>query len=90
MADWRRRSACRKEGPELIFFVGTDGSALPQVTEGEAVRCCCPVMKERLRWVLVTWISAAGGVSELHVRVPGMYLTLTVRGTFRLAAGGVW
>ena len=38
---WRRHVACRREGPELFFPVGSVGPALAQIAEAKAV--CTPV-----------------------------------------------
>jgi WhiB family redox-sensing transcriptional regulator len=64
--DWRMRSACREEDPELFFPVGNTGPALLQIEEAKAVCRRCPVMEQCLTWALATsedhgvW----GGMSE--------------------------
>ena len=40
---WRRHVACRREGPELFFPVGSVGPALAQIAEAKAVCTRCPV-----------------------------------------------
>ena len=47
--DWRSRSACLDEDPELFFPVGTTGPALCQIEEAKAVCARCPVRAECLQ-----------------------------------------
>jgi WhiB family redox-sensing transcriptional regulator len=64
--DWRHRSACASEDPELFFPIGESGPALPQIQEAKAVCRRCPVLQSCLEWALTTnqphgvW----GGLSE--------------------------
>ncbi|MFJ5120980.1 WhiB family transcriptional regulator [Kitasatospora sp. NPDC088548] len=51
---WRDRSACREEDPELFFPSGNTGTALLQIEEAKAVCTRCPVMETCLRWALET------------------------------------
>ncbi|MCF2131034.1 WhiB family transcriptional regulator [Strepomyces sp. STD 3.1] len=50
--DWRARSACRTEDPDLFFPVGNTGPALLQIQEAKAVCRRCPVMESCLQWAL--------------------------------------
>jgi hypothetical protein len=76
MADWRHRSACRTEDPELFFPVGTDGPALLQIAEAKTVCRRCPVVTECLTWALVMWISTGRQCREQCVQVGDMSVTL--------------
>ena len=64
--DWRHRSACLDEDPELFFPIGTTGPASVQVTEAKAVCRRCPSMDPCLTWALETGQDAGvwGGTSE--------------------------
>jgi hypothetical protein len=42
--DWRHRSACRDEDPELFFPIGNTGPALLQIEEAKAVCRRCEVV----------------------------------------------
>jgi WhiB family redox-sensing transcriptional regulator len=48
-ADWRSRSACLDEDPELFFPMGTTRPALCQIEEAKAVCARCPVRAECLQ-----------------------------------------
>ncbi|MET9954514.1 WhiB family transcriptional regulator [Streptomyces sp. NPDC006339] len=50
--DWRARSVCKDEDPELFFPIGTTGPALLQIEEAKAVCRRCPVMERCLQWAL--------------------------------------
>ncbi|XVV39765.1 WhiB family transcriptional regulator (plasmid) [Streptomyces sp. CA-100214] len=50
--DWRARSACRTEDPDLFFPLGNTGPALLQIQEAKAVCRRCPVMERCLQWAL--------------------------------------
>ncbi len=50
--DWRHKSACKDEDPELFFPVGETGPALLQEEQAKAVCRRCPVTEECLRWAL--------------------------------------
>ncbi|MCC8452815.1 WhiB family transcriptional regulator [Streptomyces rochei] len=50
--DWRVRSACAVEDPELFFPIGNTGPALLQIEEAKAVCRRCPVMERCLQWAL--------------------------------------
>jgi WhiB family transcriptional regulator, redox-sensing transcriptional regulator len=65
-ADWRRRSACHDEDPELFFPVGTTGPALLQIEEAKSVCRSCPVMAQCQTWALESGQDAGvwGGMSE--------------------------
>lgn len=64
--DWRQRSACREEDPEIFFPVGSDGPALLQISEAKAICHRCPVASTCLSWALETGQDAGvwGGMSE--------------------------
>lgn len=64
--DWRHRSACRDEDPELFFPVGNSGPALLQIAEAKAVCRRCPVIGDCLSWALDSGQDAGvwGGMSE--------------------------
>jgi WhiB family redox-sensing transcriptional regulator len=51
-ADWRSRSACLDENPELFFPVGTTGPAVAQVDEAKSICGGCEVRSECLAWAL--------------------------------------
>ena len=51
-ADWRSRSACLTENPELFFPIGTTGPAVTQVDEAKRVCGQCQVRNECLTWAL--------------------------------------
>lgn len=71
--DWRHRSACRDEDPELFFPVGEQGPALTQVAEAKTVCVRCPVLDECLSWGLETGqeFGVWGGLSEGERRAMG-------------------
>ncbi|WP_333750104.1 WhiB family transcriptional regulator [Streptomyces sp. IBSBF 2394] len=50
--NWRNRSACREEDPDLFFPIGNTGPALLQIEEAKAVCRRCPVMERCLQWAL--------------------------------------
>ncbi len=50
--NWRDRSACREEDPDLFFPIGNTGPALLQTEEAKAVCRRCPVMERCLQWAL--------------------------------------
>ncbi|MGD9482875.1 WhiB family transcriptional regulator [Streptomyces sp. TRM70308] len=64
--DWRERSACREEDPELFFPIGSTGSAALQIEEAKAVCRRCPVMETCLQWARDRGEDAGvwGGLSE--------------------------
>ncbi|MFF2080604.1 WhiB family transcriptional regulator [Kitasatospora sp. NPDC058162] len=68
--DWRMRSVCAEEDPELFFPVGENGIALLQAEEAKAVCRRCPVMEQCLTWALETGQDAGvwGGMSEQERR----------------------
>lgn len=74
--NWRLRSACRDENPELFFPHREDGPWAAQVAEAKAVCARCPVQSECLQSALETRQDTGvwGGLSEserrsLHRRV---------------------
>ncbi len=64
--NWRTRSACRFEDPELFFPVGTSGPALRQTDEAKSVCLRCPVRSECLAWAFRhgAEVGIWGGMSE--------------------------
>ena len=50
--DWRHRSACRDEDPELFFPVGNTGPAIAQIEEAKKVCARCEVREACLQWAL--------------------------------------
>ncbi|MFD7677442.1 WhiB family transcriptional regulator [Streptomyces sp. NPDC060187] len=64
--DWRSRSLCRGEDPELFFPIGNTGPALLQIEEAKAVCRRCPVMELCQRWALESGEDSGvwGGLSE--------------------------
>jgi WhiB family redox-sensing transcriptional regulator len=64
--DWRTRSACRDEDPELFFPIGTTGPAVLQIEEAKAVCRRCPVAEQCLQWALESGTNEGvwGGLSE--------------------------
>jgi WhiB family redox-sensing transcriptional regulator len=64
--DWRHKSACRDEDPELFFPVGNTGPALAQIEEAKKVCNRCIVKEPCLAWALESGQDAGvwGGLSE--------------------------
>ncbi|MEJ5946173.1 WhiB family transcriptional regulator [Pseudokineococcus basanitobsidens] len=64
--DWRDRSACLDEDPELFFPIGNTGPALLQIEEAKAICKRCPVVETCLQWALDNGQDAGvwGGMSE--------------------------
>lgn len=64
--DWRHRSACRDEDPELFFPVGNTGPAIAQIEEAKKVCNRCEVKEPCLAWALESGQDAGvwGGLSE--------------------------
>jgi WhiB family redox-sensing transcriptional regulator len=66
--DWRDRSACLDEDPELFFPIGNTGPALVQVEEAKAVCARCPVLEQCRNWAMenpkLTEYGVFGGMSE--------------------------
>src|SRR4051794_41884660 len=50
--DWRHRSACLDEDPELFFPIGNTGPAILQIEEAKAVCRRCDVREQCLQWAL--------------------------------------
>lgn len=67
--DWRERSACLDEDPELFFLAG-DGSTITeakraQIAEAKAVCARCPVKAECLEWAIsIDAVGVFGGTTE--------------------------
>ena len=82
--DWRHRSACRDEDPELFFPVGNSGPALVQAEQAKAVCRRCPVVNACLSWALGNADDGVwGGMSEEERRA---YKQRTAAHTVRAAA----
>lgn len=64
--DWRTRSACRDEDPELFFPIGTTGPAVEQTDAAKRVCIACEVREECLEFALATNQDAGiwGGLAE--------------------------
>ena len=64
--DWRERSACLDEDPELFFPVGNSGPAVLRIEEAKTVCRRCPVMEQCRQWALETGQDHGvwGGLSE--------------------------
>lgn len=64
--DWRTRSACRDEDPELFFPIGTTGPAVEQTDAAKRVCMRCDVREECLEFALATNQDAGiwGGLAE--------------------------
>ncbi len=64
--DWRHKSACRDEDPELFFPIGNTGPALAQIEEAKKVCNRCDVKDACLAWALESGQDAGvwGGLSE--------------------------
>src|SRR3954453_15956281 len=50
--DWRHRSACLDEDPELFFPIGNTGTAILQIEEAKQVCRRCDVREQCLAWAL--------------------------------------
>ena len=70
--DWRTRSACKDQDPELFHPIGTSGPALIQTEQAKAVCRRCPVIDDCLTWALNAGPNAEfgvwGGMSEQERR----------------------
>jgi hypothetical protein len=64
--DWRYRSACQGNDPEVFFPVATRGPAhRAQVALAKAVCAGCPVLEQCLAWALQSLpYGIAGGLTE--------------------------
>ncbi|MDQ3103970.1 MAG: WhiB family transcriptional regulator [Actinomycetota bacterium] len=64
--DWRHRSACLEEDPELFFPIGNTGPALSQIDEAKSVCRRCTVRELCLAWALESGQDHGvwGGLSE--------------------------
>jgi WhiB family transcriptional regulator, redox-sensing transcriptional regulator len=67
-SDWRDRSACLNEDPELFFPIGNTGPAVQQLEEAKAVCARCPVLEQCRTWAMdnpkLTEYGVFGGMSE--------------------------
>jgi WhiB family transcriptional regulator, redox-sensing transcriptional regulator len=66
VVDWRHRSACLDEDPELFFPIGNTGPAILQIEEAKAVCRRCDVREQCLAWALEAGQDHGvwGGLSE--------------------------
>jgi WhiB family redox-sensing transcriptional regulator len=64
--DWRHRSACLDEDPELFFPIGNTGPAILQIEEAKVVCRRCDVRDQCLQWALESGQDHGvwGGMSE--------------------------
>jgi WhiB family transcriptional regulator, redox-sensing transcriptional regulator len=64
--DWRDRSACLDEDPELFFPIGNTGPAILQIEEAKQVCRRCEVREQCLEWALEAGQDHGvwGGLSE--------------------------
>ena len=64
--DWRHRSACLEEDPELFFPIGNTGPAILQIEEAKQVCRRCDVREQCLAWALSAGQDHGvwGGLSE--------------------------
>ena len=64
--DWRDRSACLDEDPELFFPIGNTGPAILQIEEAKQVCRRCDVREQCLQWALEAGQDHGvwGGLSE--------------------------
>jgi WhiB family transcriptional regulator, redox-sensing transcriptional regulator len=62
--DWRSRSACRDEDPELFFPIGTTGPAVEQTDAAKRICMRCDVREECLEFALATNQDAGSAASR--------------------------
>jgi WhiB family redox-sensing transcriptional regulator len=64
--DWRSRSACLDEDPELFFPIGNTGPAILQIEDAKQVCRRCDVREQCLAWALEAGQDHGvwGGLSE--------------------------
>lgn len=64
--DWRSRSACRDEDPELFFPIGSTGPAAVQIEQARSICMRCEVRADCLEWAIDTGQDAGvwGATSE--------------------------
>ncbi len=64
--NWRSRSACLDESPELFFPIGNTGLTLLQIEEAKAVYRRCEVVEACLNWAIEYGQDSGvwGGLSE--------------------------
>jgi WhiB family redox-sensing transcriptional regulator len=60
--DWRHRSACLDQDPELFFPIGNTGPALEQIEQAKAVCGRCSVLAECREYALANPRLAEDGV----------------------------
>jgi WhiB family redox-sensing transcriptional regulator len=68
--DWRHRSACMKENPDLFFPIGHAEPAMAQAEDARRVCQRCEVRQQCLAWALETGLDHGimGGLTELERR----------------------
>ena len=71
--DWRHKSACRDEDPEVFFPIGNTGPAVFQIEAAKKVCKTCTVVEPCLQWALETGQDSGvwGGLSEDERRALG-------------------
>ncbi len=73
--DWRDRSACLREDPELFFPIGHSGPAQLQSDEAKRVCARCEVRETCLAWALESGQDHGilGGLTEIERRALRRY-----------------
>jgi WhiB family redox-sensing transcriptional regulator len=69
--DWRHRSACLDENPDLFFPIGQAGPALAQVEVAKQVCRGCEVREPCLAWALEAGLDhgVLGGLTDAERRI---------------------
>ena len=62
--DWRHRSECLEEDPELFFPIGNTGPAILQIEEAKQVCRRCEVREQCLAWALEAGQDTACGAAS--------------------------
>jgi len=66
--DWRHRSACLEEDPELFFPIGNTGPALEQIEAAKSVCRRCQVREQCLSWALEAGQDGASALCAMAKR----------------------
>jgi WhiB family redox-sensing transcriptional regulator len=68
--DWRHRSACLVENPDLFFPIGQAAPAMAQVEDAKRVCRRCDVREPCLSWALEAGLDhgVLGGLTEVERR----------------------
>ncbi len=68
--DWRDRSACLREDPDLFFPIGRAGPAVAQVEVAKQVCRRCEVREPCLSWALEAGLDhgVLGGLTDVERR----------------------